>query len=139
MPTYAHVCDDGHEFDLLLRFSQLDEMQHCACGRPAVRVISATMVFVQPNICYDSPIDGRAITNKQMRADDLRRNGCIEYDPGMKQDAEQRRKDADKALDASVDVTVEREFASMPTRKLEKLEAELKAGAVAETVRKTPE
>lgn len=139
MPTYTHICDNGHRFDLLLRFSQLDEMQHCTCGRPAARVICAPMVFVQQDICYDSPIDGRAITNKQMRLDDMKRHGCVEYDPGMKQDAERRRNDMESALDKSVDETVEREFSTMPTRKLEKLESELRAGAAADVVRITPE
>lgn len=33
---------------------------------------------------YNSPIDGRPITSRSHRREDLRRNGCVEYDPSMK-------------------------------------------------------
>ena len=39
------------------------------------RFFHAPMVFVQPDICYDSPIDGRPITNLQARKEDLARSG----------------------------------------------------------------
>lgn len=140
MPIYVHKCPEGHEFEMVLRYSQLDAVQTCSCGLPASRVICAPlMVAVQGNVAYDSPIDGRHITNKQMRHEDLKRSGCIEYDPGMKQDAERRRADMEKTLDKQVDETVEREFSQMPVRKRETLEAELSAGAVAEVVRMTPQ
>lgn len=138
MPTYKHACPNGHEFDLLLRFSELAQPQWCSCGEEAVRVICAPMIFVQPNVCYDSPIDGRSITNKQARIEDLARNGCIEYDPEMKTDAIRRQKDADDSLDKSVEQCVEREIHQMPARKREKLTAELQAGMTVEPVRTSP-
>lgn len=95
----------------------------------------APMAFVQRDVCYDSPIDGRPITNKQARLEDLKRSGCIEYDPGMKQDRERKLKEADESLDRSVDESVEREFASMPARKKEQLAAELESGATPEIKR----
>jgi hypothetical protein len=32
---------------------------------------------------YLSPIDGRAITSRTHRRDDLKRNGCVEYEPSL--------------------------------------------------------
>lgn len=32
---------------------------------------------------YRSPIDGRLITSRSERRDDLKRNGCVEYEPSM--------------------------------------------------------
>ncbi|WP_313078341.1 hypothetical protein [Agrobacterium pusense] len=32
---------------------------------------------------YRSPIDGRVISTRSERRDDLKRNGCVEYEPSM--------------------------------------------------------
>lgn len=32
---------------------------------------------------YASPIDGRMITSRSERRDDLKRNGCVEYEPSL--------------------------------------------------------
>lgn len=32
---------------------------------------------------YRSPIDGRSITSRSHRREDLKRNGCVEYEPSM--------------------------------------------------------
>lgn len=32
---------------------------------------------------YRSPVDGRVITSRSERRDDLKRNGCVEYEPSM--------------------------------------------------------
>lgn len=32
---------------------------------------------------YASPIDGRMITSRSARRDDLKRNGCYEYEPSL--------------------------------------------------------
>lgn len=98
----------------------------------------APMAFVQKDICYDSPIDGRPITNKQARIEDLKRNNCIEYDPGMKQDAQRRLQESEARLDKRVDEHVEREFSNMPARKKEKLAAEIQGGLSADIHRVTP-
>jgi hypothetical protein len=33
---------------------------------------------------YRSPIDGRLITSRSARREDLKRNNCVEYEPSMK-------------------------------------------------------
>lgn len=84
---------------------------------------------------YESPTSGQIITTKKQRIEDMARAGCIEYDPGMKQDADRRVKEHDAMLDKLVDETVEREFEAMPTAKKERLCNELTAGADAEYTR----
>lgn len=32
---------------------------------------------------YTSPIDGRMITSRSQRRDDLKRNNCVEYEPSL--------------------------------------------------------
>ena len=137
MPIYSHICDNGHQFDLVLKFSELDELQACVCGRPATRVICAPMVFVAPDICYDSPVTGKPITNKQARIEDLKRSGSIEYEPGMRQDYQRRVAENDANLDRSVDAHVDKAIATMPARKLEKLAAEMERGMTVEPTRST--
>lgn len=95
----------------------------------------APMGFVQGDVCYDSPIDGRAITNRHARVEDLKRSGCVEYDPGMRQDSERKAKERDVQLDRAVDATVERAVSEMPSRKRERLQSELQSGVTAEVVR----
>lgn len=84
---------------------------------------------------YESPTSGAHITNMRQRANDMAASGCIEYEPGMRQDADRRVIEEDKALDKLVDETVEREFESMPIKQKETLCAELTAGATVETIR----
>jgi hypothetical protein len=139
MPTYDLRCDNGHEFEMFLRLAELDEDQICECGRPATRLIRAPMVFVQADICYDSPIDGRPITSRQARLEDMKRAGCVEYDPGMRQDYDRRVRDNETALDRTLEQSVEASIAQLPARKRETLETELRAGVTAEPVRMTAE
>lgn len=137
MPIYGYACQCGEEFDRYLRYESYDNPQFCRCGRQAVRQIFAPiMVSVSPNICYDSPITGKPITSLREREEDLARNNCRPYDPGMKQDYEQRLKREDEALDRSVDEVVEKEVALMPARKREHLFNELASGVDAEVVRR---
>jgi hypothetical protein len=101
------------------------------------RSMSAPYVFVRGDVCYDSPIDGRPITNRHARIEDMKRAGCVEYDPGMKQDRERLLKENDSALDASIERHVEESFHKMPSAKKERLTNELAAGITAEPLRLT--
>lgn len=136
MPTYAYECEQGHEFDRYLPLHQWNKPQVCDCGKAATKVLTATYGYVQGDVCYDSPIDGKAITSRRQRKEDMARNGCMEYDPEMKKDAARRRRQADESLDRSVDATVEESFEKMDGKKRERLANELAAGAVADVVRK---
>lgn len=50
--------------------------------KPFAGQICAPMVM-KPMPEYPSPIDGRPITSRQARKDDLARNGCVEYEPSL--------------------------------------------------------
>lgn len=91
--------------------------------------------FVQVDICYDSPIDGRIITSRQARHEDLKRNNCREYDPSEKQEAIRNRAREDARLDKEVDQSVEAVLSTWSPRKKELLEQEVRAGVTAEVNR----
>ena len=48
----------------------------------AGRLVMPTVISDIPE--YRSPIDGRPITSRSQRREDLKRNGCVEYEPSMK-------------------------------------------------------
>ena len=108
MPLHDHECEKGHRFERTIPLAELDDVQTCECGAPAKRVfLKFPAAFVQADIHYTSPIDGRPITSKQARLEDMARNNCMEYDPAMKQDVLRNRKAADDHLDKVLDQTVE--------------------------------
>ena len=43
----------------------------------------ATPMIMKPMPDYKSPIDGRLITSRQARKDDLKKHGCVPYEPSM--------------------------------------------------------
>ena len=138
MPLHDWKCEKGHIFERFIARDDLGVPQFCECGAPAGRVfLKFPMAFVQADIHYDSPIDGRPITSKAARIEDMKRAGCIEYDPAMKDDANRKQKERDEALDKSVDQFVDQAIATMPARKREKLAAEMEGGLTVEPQRQT--
>jgi putative FmdB family regulatory protein len=133
--TYEFKCRNGHEFERILPVAHFRQPQQCECGAEGRRILSLPTLMIKRDIAYQSPIDGRTINSEQARRDDLARNNCMEYDPGMKQDYQLRISRGEADLDKQVDSTIEAEISRMPIRKREKLEAELKDGANAEPVR----
>jgi putative FmdB family regulatory protein len=135
MPRYQYFCEDCGNFDRIMRVADHVRELSCDCGRRAKQVITAPIVVIPAHmsatggISYESPATGNIITSERDRRNDLAVSGCIEYDPGMRQDVDRRKAEEDKALDAAVDETVEREFATMPSHKLEQLSNELERGA----------
>ena len=101
------------------------------------RFIETPMYFISQDICYDSPIDGRPITNKFARQEDLARSGCREYDPGMRQDADRNVRSSEERLESLFEKTIDEEISKMPARKKEKLQAELQGGLTAEPIRQS--
>jgi hypothetical protein len=57
---------------------------------------------------YESPIDGRVVSGRAQRREDLARNHCRPYEDGEREQAERARKADDAALDARVSETVDR-------------------------------
>lgn len=57
-----------------------------ATGEPmakpyAGQIVMPTVISDIPE--YRSPIDGKMITSRSERRDDLARNGCVEYEPSL--------------------------------------------------------
>lgn len=141
MPLHDHQCTVCAQVqERFVALADLDKVQGCEyCGNIMTRVfLTAPMGFVQRDICYDSPIDGRPITSHAARREDLRRNDCVEWDSGMKKDFERNRRNSEESLDRAVDATVDEFVATAPARKRELLEQELRAGASVEATRVSP-
>ena len=66
---------------------------------------SSCAPMIAPDIePYTSPVDGRLVDGRKQRREDLKRTGCVEYDPGMKRDALRNKERAfDRTLEQMVD------------------------------------
>lgn len=124
---YVYKCANQHQFERFYTVKEHDSAVSCEeCNLVAQQVIQApAMVKCAQDLCYDSPIDGRPITTHAARQEDLKRNRCVPYDPGMKQDAQRRVQEQDAALESSIEETVCREVAKMPSQKKQQLVKEL--------------
>ena len=141
MPRYQYGCPKCGVFERILRVSDHKNVIKCDCGEDARQIITPVTVVIPSHMsatgvsAYESPVSGQVITTQRQRANDLAASGCMEYEPGIKQDADRRVIDDEKRLDAAVDETFEREFSAMTSEKRESLMNEIAAGASAETVR----
>ena len=138
MPTYDFGCPKCGVFERYLPMDRYDEPQVCDCGEPSKKILSTPNFLKKREVNYQSPIDGRPIQSEKARREDMARSGCVEYDPGVKQDYQRRIERDEQKLDKQVDQTVEKLFDTMPARKKELLVSELKSGADVEPVRLTP-
>ena len=138
MPRHDFECLIGHVTESMVAHG-VNEIACGTCSEPAHKVfLRAPTGFVQKDICYDSPVDGRPITSLQAHREELARTDSVVYEPGIKQDQERNARLRDEAVEKSIDQTVEKEIATMPARKFEKLAAELTGGLTAEVSRVTP-
>lgn len=95
-------------------------------GEPQRRgATKGTTIINRSFDAYESPASGKIISNSSARRDDLARTGCIEYDPGIRQDQERNTKADDAALDKLVDETVEKQFHSMSADEKQMLHREM--------------
>ena len=141
MPFYRYACTNDHTFEIFLPLVRHISHWPCRdCRERAEQVITAPMlVTARQDVCYDSPIDGRAITSMDAHREDLKRNGCVDYDPGMKQDATRRQRQADDAIDQSIQAHAEELCEKMPTQKRAKVWSELtEQGVGLDYARSTP-
>jgi putative FmdB family regulatory protein len=117
MPTYIYKCDSCGTFEKVSSMKEHKNYAFCKCNRMAFQVITKPMLIIPKEISYLSPVDGTPITNKKERSEDLARNGCVEYDPCMKQDADRRIRESDKAVDDAIDQAVHEGIASFSAEK----------------------
>jgi hypothetical protein len=126
-------------FERFQPLSKLRERETCPhCEMPAQKVFLKPAATVNDTPGYRSPIDGTWIEGRVQRREDLRRNGCIAWEPGMKEDFDRKRSEENTRFDRSLENSIEAEIQALPVRKRERLEAEVHAGASAEVVRQTP-
>ena len=139
MPLYEYCCGNQHLFERYLSFQDYSLPQVCECGRLGERIISAPILVVaQPNVCYDSPIDGTPITSMAQRRQDMDKHNCQDYDPMMKQDYMARIADSEKALEKQVDEHVDKTWAGMTTVQRNKIAVDVEErGMTPEIVRST--
>jgi putative FmdB family regulatory protein len=128
MPIYEYLCEEGHSFDRFLKMDDYQEPQTCDCGAKSKKIIKPTMLNcdMQNWDRYESPCSGKLITSYKEREADMKEHGCVDYDPGVREDSVANQKRADEKIEKEVDRTVEAVFEAMPARKKEKLESELK-------------
>jgi len=140
VPLHSFRCPTGHVFDAYQPVDKLDSTMVCAqCKAMAEKVfLKFPMAFVQQDYRYESPVDGRPITNYHEHLEELARTDTVVYEPGIKQDQDRKMREREASLERSIEQTVEREIALMPAQKKEKLVAELEGGITAEPVRVTP-
>lgn len=159
MPLHDFRCRSGHVTEQFVAqgvdsidcpICKADALEYCATHSPgdgyewlpvwnrADKVfLRFPMTFVQPDIRYESPVDGRSITSKQARIEDLARNNCVAYDPSMKDEQQRRQRAADEKLGRDIENHFDAEVSRMPARKKELLEQELRSGADIEFTRST--
>ena len=127
MPLYDFKCEDGHLFDEFLKLDEYDNPVTCQCGKSAKRQVTATMInFDIPNWDrYISPSTGKLITSYKERRQDMKESDCIDYDPGMRANAERIKKQKEKEFDARIDETVEKQILQMSSDQRDNLAKEL--------------
>lgn len=130
MPLHNFVCANGHLSELYQPLDGLKEWEQCpSCDEWAQKRFLRAPAGRVLNVQYQSPVDGRAITTKHAREEDLARNNCVPYDPEMKTDYLRRQRESNEAIEKKADALVEAEIHNMGARKRERLEAEFRNGA----------
>lgn len=136
MPLHDFRCPDGHTIESYVEHGvESIECPRCKSVAPKV-FLTAPMVHGDlPG--YHSPVTGKWIEGRRARKEDLKRTGSRPYEDGERQEFERRRASEEAAFDKSLENTIEGEIASMPARKKELLEQEVRAGASVEVQRRT--
>lgn len=131
MPIYVYQCGNNHRFDLYLPLKDYNTVQKCACGKDAYRQTVPTMLSpdIAPWDAYISPVSGRPITSYKERKEDMKRSGCVDYEPSLRKDHKRNQREDELKLEKSLDNTVEEIYEKMPSQKKEMLERELTNGA----------
>lgn len=107
MPVYEYRCTGkcGKKFDRFLKLADYLEPQSC-CGLIAQKVVSKPAVFGDlPG--YESPATGEWVEGRKARHEDLKRSGCVPFEPGMREHnarkrAEDQQKD-ERALESAIE------------------------------------
>lgn len=136
MPLHDYDCPRCHVVrEVFTKIEELPNEQFCPCGGLLVRLVSAP--FVRGDIeGYTSPIDGSWIGSRAQRREDLRRNHCVEFEPGLAEGARRSARETELREEASLDHTIDATIAQMPVRQREALAGEMEGGLTAEIQRR---
>lgn len=109
MPTYDYMCHDcGKVMRSVFREYERREDGPDCCGKASKKVWLQTPGFM--GACkfdsYLSPIDGRPITSERARNEDLRRNNCVPYEEGIRQDQVRNTAKSERETDLLVEKIV---------------------------------
>jgi len=77
---------------------------------------------------YSCPITGKWIEGRRAHQENLKQHGCRVLEPGETDNVKRTQRQADEALDRSVESTVEQFVQTLPTHKRERLVAEVEGG-----------
>ena len=73
---YCKVCDGWHDLNQ-------PWPDNCRPPREFTRADIAAPMVVRDIPDYRSPVDGKVIGSRSTRREDLKRNGCVEWEPGI--------------------------------------------------------
>lgn len=108
MPLYSFKCSNGHKETRFSKINDRDAVHQCdSCGANLMRLLEAPSV--QPDIpAYQSPVTGQWIDSRSARREDLRRNNCIEWEPGIREDVGRIRSQAQEKSIAPLEAAIEK-------------------------------
>lgn len=142
MPLHDYRCQQCLKIET--RFVKIEDLgvpQIHACVKGSAWLSVMDIVYLQaPRMtvdipAYQSPVDGKVISSRRQRKEDLRRNGCVEWDSGMNQDIEREKAAAEASQESAVESTIDEFITKLPAVKKDRLAAEMEAGVSADVTR----
>ena len=115
MPIYEYRCQGqcGKKFDRFLKLADYLAPQEC-CGSVAQKVLSKPAVFGDlPG--YESPATGEWVEGRKARHEDLKRSGCVPFEPGMREANRKRMEQAQRADEKALEAAIEQVAAEIST------------------------
>ena len=129
MPLYRYQCPVcASKRDVFKRLDDIDRLEQCLhCASMMNRMIMAPAVRGD-YAGYSCPITGKWIEGRKAHQENLKQHGCRVLEPGETDNVKRVQRQADEALDRSVESTVEQFVQTLPTHKRERLVAEVEGG-----------
>ena len=108
MPIYSTLCPGCAARDSVWRRVEARDfdLPVCACGQQVSRCLDAPAVQAEIPT-YVSPATGELIGSRAQRREDLKKSGCIEWDPGMRTQIEKNRQSTIKTNMAKVEAGID--------------------------------
>ena len=96
MPFYDFHCDECGTTEAVFRKVDQRNIPEYHCSKAMTRVISKATI--RPDIApFISPASGKWINSRAQRDEDLKREGCIINEPGLKSDVQRRASELQEA------------------------------------------